>query len=165
VRLHTDEQADQISRRISARAFTIGKDIFFKKGAYSPGSSQGRETLIHELTHVVQQSGKGSSGTLKLGDPGSAMEQQADKLGKKAAQGVSKSSPAQVQRMSIEDEEELQMQAEEEEDAADAACGRRGMLQMQSVEEEELQMQPMMMTIGKPTLNLQNQNPHRHLLK
>jgi hypothetical protein len=131
VRLHTDEQADQISRRISARAFTIGKDIFFKKGAYAPGSSQGRETLIHELTHVVQQSGgKGSSGTLKLGDPGSAMEQQADKLGKKAVQGVTKSSSAQVQRMPAE-EEELQMQSEEEEE----------MLQMQSEEEEELQMQ------------------------
>jgi hypothetical protein len=153
VRLHTDEQADQISRRISARAFTIGKDIFFKKGAYSPGSSQGRETLIHELTHVVQQSGgKGSSGTLKLGDPGSAMEQQADKLGKKAAQGVSKSSPALVQRMSIEDEEELQMQAEEEEElqmqpAEEEELQMQSeeeeeMLQMQPVEEEELQMQP-----------------------
>jgi hypothetical protein len=143
VRLHTDEQADQISRRISARAFTIGKDIFFKKGAYAPGSSQGRETLIHELTHVVQQSGgKGSSGPLKLGEPGNAMEQQADKLGKKAAQGVSKSSPAQVQRMPVE-EEELQMQSEEEEELLQMQSEEEE-LQMQSMEmeEEELQMQP-----------------------
>jgi hypothetical protein len=141
VRLHTDEQADQISRRISARAFTIGKDIFFKKGAYAPGSSQGRETLIHELTHVVQQSGsKGSSGTLKLGDPGSAMEQQADKLGKKAVQGVTKSSSAQVQRMPAE-EEELQMQSEEEEEMLQMESEEEE-LQMQPVEEEELQMQP-----------------------
>jgi hypothetical protein len=161
VRLHTDEQADQISRRISARAFTIGKDIFFKKGAYAPGSSQGRETLIHELTHVVQQSGgKGSSGTLKLGDPGSAMEQQADKLGKKAVQGVTKSSTAQVQRMPSEEEElqmqseeeeelqmqgeeeELQMQPEEEEELQMQGEEEEEMLQMQQVEEEELQMQP-----------------------
>jgi hypothetical protein len=131
VRLHTGDQADEISRRIRARAFTIGKDIFFKKGAYAPGSGQGRETLIHELTHVVQQSGSRSSGgKLKLGERGNTMEQQADQMGKKAAQSLSKSSGAQVQRMQVEEEEELQMQAEEEE-----------MLQMQPVDEEELQMQ------------------------
>jgi hypothetical protein len=142
VRLHTDEQADQISRRISARAFTIGKDIFFKKGAYAPGSSQGRETLIHELTHVVQQSGgKGSGGKLKLGEPGNAMEQQADKQGKQAAQAVSKSAGPQVQRMPVE-EEELQMQSEEEEEMLQMQPAEEEELQMQSMEEEELQMQP-----------------------
>jgi hypothetical protein len=56
VRIHTDDTADKLSRSVSARAFTIGKDIFFKGGVFSPSSSAGRETLIHELTHVVQQS-------------------------------------------------------------------------------------------------------------
>jgi hypothetical protein len=58
VRIHTDETADTLSRTISARAFTIGKDIFFKNGVFAPGSGAGRETLMHELTHVVQQGGK-----------------------------------------------------------------------------------------------------------
>lgn len=84
VRVHTDDKADKLSRTISARAFTIGSDIFFKSGVFNPGSSQGRETLIHELTHVVQQSGAKSAGsTLKLGAPDTAMEKEADKMGKK----------------------------------------------------------------------------------
>jgi hypothetical protein len=138
VRLHTGEEADAISRRISARAFTIGKDIFFKKGAYAPGSSQGRETLIHELTHVKQQSGSRGGGMLKLGERGSAMEQQADQIGKQAAQGIGKSA-SQVQRMSVE-EEELQMQSDEEEELLQMQEEEEE-LQMQA-EEDELQMQP-----------------------
>src|SRR5690606_5652516 len=34
VRLHPDQKADEISRKIQAKAFTIGNDIFFRKGAY-----------------------------------------------------------------------------------------------------------------------------------
>jgi hypothetical protein len=41
VRLHIDEQADQISRRISARAFTIGKDIFLKRALTHPVPARG----------------------------------------------------------------------------------------------------------------------------
>ncbi len=84
VRIHTDEQANELSQKINARAFTIGKDIFFKKGVFSPGSKAGRETIMHELTHVVQQSGsgKGASGRLKLGASDTAHEKQADKIGK-----------------------------------------------------------------------------------
>ena len=100
VRIHTDSQADKLSKSMSARAFTIGSDIFFKDGVFEPGSNQGRETLMHELTHVVQQSGsKGSSGPLKLGAPDTAMEKEAEKVGKskgtekpaaKAASGAGK---------------------------------------------------------------------------
>ncbi|MGF1576625.1 MAG: DUF4157 domain-containing protein [Cyanophyceae cyanobacterium] len=56
VRVHTDGQADQMSRSIQAKAFTTGSDIFFRSGAYEPGSRSGQELLAHELTHVVQQS-------------------------------------------------------------------------------------------------------------
>ena len=55
VRVHTDAQADTLNRSLNARAFTTGKDIFFRKGEYSPGSSGGQELLAHELTHTVQQ--------------------------------------------------------------------------------------------------------------
>jgi outer membrane protein OmpA-like peptidoglycan-associated protein len=55
VRVHTDSQADQMSQAIQAKAFTTGSDVFFRQGAYEPGSRGGQELIAHELTHVVQQ--------------------------------------------------------------------------------------------------------------
>jgi len=60
VRVHTNPQADTLNRALSARAFTTGRDIFFRSGEYRPGSASGRELIAHELTHVVQQSGETS---------------------------------------------------------------------------------------------------------
>lgn len=57
VRVHTDDNAIQMSQEIGAQAFTYGSDIYFNKGKYSPNSSQGRWLLAHELTHVEQQKG------------------------------------------------------------------------------------------------------------
>jgi Domain of unknown function (DUF4157) len=57
VRIHADAQADRLNRSIQARAFTTGQDVFFRQGAYQPGSRGGQELLAHELTHVVQQNG------------------------------------------------------------------------------------------------------------
>jgi len=55
VKIHTDGTSDQLNCSISALAFTTGKDIFFKQGAYQPRSPKGQALLAHELTHVVQQ--------------------------------------------------------------------------------------------------------------
>lgn len=55
VRLHTDTQADQLNHALQARAFTTGRDIFFRRGDFNPGSPVGRHLLAHELMHVVQQ--------------------------------------------------------------------------------------------------------------
>ena len=60
VRIHTGTNAHQLNRSIQAKAFTTGKDIFFKKGAYNPNSQSGQELIAHELTHVVQQNGTSS---------------------------------------------------------------------------------------------------------
>ncbi len=57
VHIHADKQADTLNRSLSARAFTVGSDIFFRSGEYDPGSHAGKELLAHELTHVVQQGG------------------------------------------------------------------------------------------------------------
>jgi len=59
VRVHTGGQADALNRSLNARAFTTGKDIFFGKGQYNPGSSGGQELIAHELTHTVQQGAAG----------------------------------------------------------------------------------------------------------
>lgn len=64
VRVHEGGQAAQMARSIQAKAFTVGRDVVFGSGQYSPGSSQGRKLLAHELTHVVQQGG-GRSGKLQ----------------------------------------------------------------------------------------------------
>ncbi|MEP0757729.1 DUF4157 domain-containing protein [Coleofasciculus sp. FACHB-T130] len=55
VKVHTDAQSDQMNQSIQAKAFTTGQDVFFRQGAYDPGSRGGQELLAHELTHVVQQ--------------------------------------------------------------------------------------------------------------
>jgi hypothetical protein len=55
VKVHTDSQSDQLNKSIQAKAFTTGQDVFFRQGAYEPGSRGGQELIAHELTHVVQQ--------------------------------------------------------------------------------------------------------------
>jgi hypothetical protein len=57
VKIHTDTKSDQINQSIQAKAFTTGSDVFFRQGAYEPGSYKGQELIAHELTHVVQQGG------------------------------------------------------------------------------------------------------------
>ena len=57
VRVHTGSRAQGVSQAIHAKAFTVGKDIVFGSGQYSPGNTEGRRLLGHELTHVVQQTG------------------------------------------------------------------------------------------------------------
>lgn len=56
VRVHTGARADSTAKAISAKAFTVGSDIVFAGGQYSPESHEGQHLLAHELTHVVQQS-------------------------------------------------------------------------------------------------------------
>ena len=56
VRLHADSEAARLSAGLSARAFTVGGDVFFGQGEYQPGTASGRRLLAHELTHVLQQS-------------------------------------------------------------------------------------------------------------
>lgn len=62
VRIHTGPQAHLLNRAVNAVAFTTSKDIFFSEGAYSPSSSDGKQLLAHELTHVVQQGAAPASG-------------------------------------------------------------------------------------------------------
>ncbi len=58
VRVHTNAESHALNQNLNARAFTTGKDIYFRQGEYNPGSSAGRELLAHEMTHVVQQNGE-----------------------------------------------------------------------------------------------------------
>jgi 3D (Asp-Asp-Asp) domain-containing protein len=55
VRVHTDEAAQVLSEELEAQAFTVGRDVYFNAGQYSPWTTAGRLLLAHELTHVLQQ--------------------------------------------------------------------------------------------------------------
>lgn len=59
VRVHTDEPAVQSARKLKAHAYTVGKNIYFNAGRYSPVGFEGQKLLAHELTHVVQQTAGG----------------------------------------------------------------------------------------------------------
>ncbi|WP_205504338.1 eCIS core domain-containing protein [Rufibacter psychrotolerans] len=56
VRLHTDAEAAALAEELNALAFTHGQDIYFNQGQYAPHTQAGRQLLVHELTHVMQQS-------------------------------------------------------------------------------------------------------------
>lgn len=57
VRVHLGATAEQSARDVNARAYTVGNNMVFGAGEFSPGTREGRRLLAHELTHVVQQSG------------------------------------------------------------------------------------------------------------
>ena len=58
VRVHSDAHAAQSAAAINARAYTLGRNIVFGAGQYQPDVKQGQRLLAHELTHVIQQSGR-----------------------------------------------------------------------------------------------------------
>ncbi len=55
VRVHNDTRSAELNRAVSAKAFTIGSDIFLGAGQYKPNSADGQELLAHEVTHTIQQ--------------------------------------------------------------------------------------------------------------
>jgi hypothetical protein len=56
--LHAGPSADEFARSLNALAITIGRDIYFRNGAYRPETEEGRTVLAHELTHVQQYEDK-----------------------------------------------------------------------------------------------------------
>jgi hypothetical protein len=56
VRVHDDARAAESAWEVNALAYTVGTQVVFAAGAYSPSSSKGNRLLAHELSHVVQQS-------------------------------------------------------------------------------------------------------------
>jgi uncharacterized protein DUF4157 len=84
VRVHTDEHAAALARAVSARAFTVGSDIFFGAGEYDPRTHAGNELIAHEAAHVVQQRGAPLDGPLTVSEPGDAMEREAEALARAA---------------------------------------------------------------------------------
>jgi Domain of unknown function (DUF4157) len=85
VRVHTDERAAALARAVSARAFTVGSDIFFGSGEYRPSSRDGQGLIAHEVAHVIQQRGAPASGPLMVSQPGDALEREAEAVSRDLA--------------------------------------------------------------------------------
>ena len=82
VRVHTVAAAHDSAQAVNAHAYTVGSHVVFQRDAYDPGSHQGRTTLAHELTHVVQQrsgpvDGTEAGGGVRVSDPADRFEQEA----------------------------------------------------------------------------------------
>ena len=92
VRIHDDQEADKLAKKVNAVAFTTGQDIYFRAGKYNPNSQSGLELLAHEVTHTVQQArGEVGPGV----DPSGSHEAQARAMGQlfaKSWQGAPKAS-------------------------------------------------------------------------
>ncbi|MBR6104877.1 MAG: DUF4157 domain-containing protein [Paludibacteraceae bacterium] len=74
VKIHTDSQAEAMNNSLSAKAFTLGNDIYFNKGQFSPNTREGQHLMAHELTHVVQGSGKVGRDGFDFGHNGLTLE-------------------------------------------------------------------------------------------
>jgi len=82
VRVHTDERAARLNKRLNAHAFAHGQNLFFAEGKFQPGSHEGKELIAHELTHTIQQ--------------GAVIQRQ-------EAPAVTQQAPAMVQRFGLSD--------------------------------------------------------------
>ncbi len=132
VRVHDDAAAAASATAVSAHAYTVGSNVVFQRDKYDPSSTEGKTTLAHELTHVVQQrsgpvDGLSAPGGIKVSDPSDRYEREAAANAERvmAAPAVQTSAvmdaaPA-VQRHALEDEPGVQglfvqRAAEEEEE-------------------------------------------------
>ncbi len=92
VRIHTDGGAAHAAESLDAVAFAIGRDIYFNRGAWRPGTSAGDELLAHELTHVVQaDEGRlpGAKGPgMDVSRPNDPHEREAEAMGRAVARGA-----------------------------------------------------------------------------
>ncbi|MFI6948039.1 DUF4157 domain-containing protein [Streptomyces sp. NPDC050422] len=123
VRIHNDSSAHESAKGVGAHAYTVGNNVVFQRDAYDPSSPQGRTTLAHELTHVIQQrsgpvDGTEAPGGIRVSDPSDRFEREAvanaDRVLSDPAPAPAAASPSPaaapagsvVQRAATEDEDE-----------------------------------------------------------
>ena len=143
VRVHDDSAAAASATAVNAHAYTVGSNVVFQRDKYDPSSTEGKTTLAHELTHVVQQrsgpvDGTSAPGGIKICDPSDRFEREAaanaDRVmaaGAGADRRRSAAGPS-VQRHADEDEAPVQgmfvqrQEEEEEEPVQGLFVQRRG---------------------------------------
>ena len=97
VRVHTDSRAAESARAVGAFAYTVGEDIVFAHGRYSPGTEAGRRLLAHEMTHVLQQRQSAAADLQEMqidGGPGDRYEAEADAVAERVMSGAQAGAPS-----------------------------------------------------------------------
>jgi hypothetical protein len=107
VRVHQDSESDTLNRRLTAKAFTTGSDIFLR----SDVSRSDTHLMAHELTHVVQQRSMSGGGGMSVGAAGDAKEHEADSVADAVHSAPAPTPPAPAQRQADE-EADSSVQAE-----------------------------------------------------
>ena len=92
VRVHRDSTASESAKAVDAHAYTVGNDVVFRSDRWDPSSSEGKHTLAHELSHVVQQAsgpvdGNPAAGGIRVSSPGDDFEKAADRSADAALAG------------------------------------------------------------------------------
>lgn len=133
VRVHDDGAAQASAQSVNAHAYTVGSHVVFQRDAYDPGSDAGRQTLAHELTHVVQQrsgpvDGSAAPGGIKVSDPSDRFEREATTNAERALSTPDplSTAPAGVQRIAGDPVIQREEAAEEDETAQRLAVQREG---------------------------------------
>jgi hypothetical protein len=97
VRVHNDNRAADSADALSANAYTVGRDIYFARGRYSPQTRESQHLLAHELTHTIQQTGvlapsqsaMRASGGVIVGRVDDPLEKEADRAAEVVVNGAS----------------------------------------------------------------------------
>jgi hypothetical protein len=87
VRVHTDSKAVESARAVSALAYTVGQHIVFGADNGAPKSAAGRQLLVHELVHTLQDPPnvdmrKSDLASLQVADQNDRFEHEAEQLSK-----------------------------------------------------------------------------------
>lgn len=86
-RIHEGGAAQELSSAVSARAFTVGRDIFLPGGVHLD-SPESAELLAHEAAHVLQAAEgrlpSASGPGLSVSDPAQTHEREAESIGRQA---------------------------------------------------------------------------------
>jgi hypothetical protein len=157
VRVHSGGAASESAKAVQARAYTVGNDVVFGSGAYEPGTEEGRHTLAHELTHVVQQRSGAVDATpvgggIAVSHPDDRFEREAEasatSFGNRAdAAPPSPAAGASVQRQAGPEEEEavqtMALQRQEEPEEEDETMQAMALQRQDEPEEEEEAVQAM----------------------
>lgn len=140
VRVHHDAAAASSAQAVQAKAYTVGNEIVFNRGAYDPDSAAGQHTLAHELSHVVQQrsgpvDGAPTGDGISLSHPDDRFERQAESNADSFDRGEAVPPSAAPAGASIQ---------REESDNAEPVGGPASSLQREDAvpEEEDIAAQP-----------------------
>jgi hypothetical protein len=135
VRVHADPQSNTLNRRLTARAFTTGNDIFLR-GDATPSDSR---LMAHELSHVVQQRSMAGGGPMRVGAADDNHERHADSIADTVSSAQSSQAPAALaQRAGEEDELQASHDLAQRQGEEDELQASHDLAQRQG-EEDELQ--------------------------